>query len=341
MGYDREHIVTLPILDTRLDANIETLRTELERNPKILHASSSSSLLNNVRTRLDADIPGRTADQTLSFYTIDTDHDFINLYDMEIVMGRNFSVDFPSDRTGAFLINETGKKALGWENPIGKEMKLIGNRRGRIVGVVGDFHIQSMRQPIGLLALYLKPPTQNWNRRYLTIKIRPENIPGTLKDIQNTMNRFAPGYPFEYSFFDDVFDQTFKADQKMGSLFQTFALIAILIACLGLFGLSSFSTEQRTKEIGIRKVLGASIPGIVVLLGRDFLKWVLLANIIAWPVGYFVMNKWLENFAYRTRLSVEIFFLSSLLALVIAVFTVGFQTLKSAAANPIDSLRYE
>jgi putative ABC transport system permease protein len=341
MGYNREHIITLPILDTRLNANIETLRTELERNPQILHASSSSSLLNNVRTRLDADFPGRTADQTLSFYTIDTDHEFINLYDMEIVMGRNFSVDFPSDRTGAFLINETGRKALGWENPIGKEMKLIGNRRGRIVGVVGDFHIQSMHQPIGLLALYLKPPTQNWNRRYLTIKIRPENIPSTLKDIQKAMNRFAPGYPFEYSFFDDVFDQTFKADQKMGSLFQTFALIAILIACLGLFGLSSFSTEQRTKEIGIRKVLGASVPGIVVLLGREFLKWVLLANIIAWPVGYFAMNKWLENFAYRTRLSAEIFLLSSLLALVIAAFTVGFQTLKSAAANPIDSLRYE
>jgi putative ABC transport system permease protein len=127
----------------------------------------------------------------------------------------------------------------------------------------------------------------------------------------------------------------------MGSLFRTFALIAILIACLGLFGLSSFSTEQRTKEIGIRKILGASVPGIVMLMGREFLKWVLLANLIAWPIGYFVMNKWLENFAYRTRLSADIFLFSSLLALVIAAFTVGFQTLKSATANPIKSLRYE
>ena len=127
----------------------------------------------------------------------------------------------------------------------------------------------------------------------------------------------------------------------MGSLFRTFALIAILIACLGLFGLASFSTEQRTKEIGIRKVLGASVPGIVVLLGREFLKWVLLANLIAWPVGYFAMNKWLENFAYRTRLSAEIFLLSALAALVVAALTVGFQTLKSASADPVDSLRYE
>ena len=198
-----------------------------------------------------------------------------------------------------------------------------------------------MSQPIGLLAVYLKPSTQSWHRRYLTIKIRPENIQGTLNDIQKTMHRFAPGYPFEYSFFDDVFDQTFRADQKMGSLFRTFALIAILIACLGLFGLSSFATEQRTKEIGIRKVLGASVPGIVILLGREFLKWVLLANLIAWPIGYFAMNKWLENFAYRTRLSVDLFLLSSLLALVISAFTVGFQTLKSATANPVDSLRYE
>jgi putative ABC transport system permease protein len=341
MGYNRDHIVVLPILDARLDVNLETLRTELKRNPRILYASSSSSLLNNVRTRLDADWPGRTEDEKLSFYTVDTDREFIDLYGMNIVLGRNFSSDFPSDQTGAFLINETGWKALGWENPIGREFKLIGNRRGSIVGVVSDFHIQDMSQPIGLLAVYLKPSTQSWHRRYLTIKIRPENIQGTLNDIQKTMNSFAPGYPFEYSFFDDVFDRTFRADQKMGSLFRTFAMIAILIACLGLFGLTSFSTEQRTKEIGIRKVLGASVPGIVLLLGREFIKWVLLANFIAWPIGYFVMNKWLENFAYRTRLTVEIFLLSSLLALVVAAFTVSYQTFMSASANPVDSIRYE
>ncbi len=341
MGYNRDHIVVLPILDARLDANIETLRNELKKNPLIQHVSSSSSLLNNVRTRLDADWPGRPRDDKLSFYTVDTDHEFIDLYGMKIVSGRNFSAGFPSDQTGAFLINETGLKALGWENPIGKEFKLIGNRRGRIVGIVNDFHIQSLSQPIGPLAIYLKPPTQTWHRRYLMIKIRPGDIPGTLNGIKKTLNRVAPGYPFEYSFYDDVFDQTFRSDQKMSSLFRTFASIAILIACMGLFGLASFSTEQRTKEIGIRKVLGASVPGIVVLLGREFLKWILLANLIAWPIGYFAMNKWLENFAYRTRLSAEIFLISSLLALAIAGVTTCFQTVGSARANPVDTLRYE
>jgi putative ABC transport system permease protein len=341
MGYNREHIVVLPILDARLDANMDTLQTELKRHPRILNTTTSSSLLNNVRSRMDANLPGRTEEETLSFYTLDTDHDFIDLYGMKIVRGRNFSTEFPADQSGAFILNETGVKALGWADPIGREFRLLGNRRGRVVGVVSDFHIQSMSQPIGLLALYLKPATQSWNRRYLAIKIRPENIMGTLNDVKNTLARISPGYPFDYSFFDDVFDQTFRADQKMGTLFRTFGFITILIACMGLFGLSSFSTEQRTKEIGIRKVLGASVPGVVMLLGRELLKWVLLANIIAWPIGYFVMNKWLENFAYRTRLSIEIFLLSSLLALVTAAFTVGFQTLKSAMANPVDSIRYE
>lgn len=341
MGYNREHILVLPILDARLERDITALQTELKRNAGILHASSSSSLLNNVRSRMDADWPGRTEEEKLSFYTVDTDFEFIDLYGMKIVMGRNFSPEFPSDHRGAFLINETGLKALGWEEPIGKEFRLLGKRRGSIVGVVSDFHIQSMSQPIGPLALYLKPSTQSWNRRYLSIKIRSEDIPGTLKDIENTLHRFAPGYPFEYSFFDDVFDQTFRADQKMGILFRIFAIVAILIACLGLFGLSSFSTEKRTKEIGIRKVLGASASGIVLLLGREFLKWVMLANLLAWPVGYFVMNEWLKNFVYRTRISAGIFLLSSVLALGIAAITVGFQTLKSATADPVRSLRYE
>ena len=341
MGYNRNHIVTLPILDSRLASNMRALRSELKRNPGILYVSSSSSLLDNVTHRLWATWEGRPADKEFYFYTIDTEYELIDLYDMKIIEGRNFSPEFPSDQNGAFLINETAKRALGWDDPIGRRLRLVGNRRGPIVGVVRDFHIQSMYQPIEPLAIFCKPDTHEWYKIYLSIKIRPENIPGTLKEIQRIIHRFAPGYPFEYSFFDDVFNRTFRADQKVGSLFQMFASIAVVIACLGLFGLTSFATEQRTKEIGIRKVLGASVPGIIVLLGRDFLKWVLLANIIAWPVGYIAMNKWLENFAYRTVLSVHIFLLSSLLALVIAALTVGYQTIKSAAANPVDSLRYE
>jgi putative ABC transport system permease protein len=341
MGYNRNHIVTLPILDSRLASNMDTLQTELKRYPGILSSTCSSSLLDDVTHRLWATWEGKPADQEFYFYTIDTEYELTDLYDMKIIEGRNFSLEFLSDRNGAFLINETAKKTLGWEDPVGRSLRLVGRRRGTIVGVVKDFHIQSMYQSIEPLALYCKPDNQTWSNIYLSIKILPENIPGSLNNIKKTLHRFAPGYPFEYSFFDDVFDQTFRADQKMGSLFKTFALIAIIIACLGLFGLTSFSTEQRTKEIGIRKVLGASVPGIIMLFGRELLKWVLLANLIAWPIGYFAMNKWLRNFAYRTRLSADIFLLSSFLTLAIAAFTVGLQTLKSATADPVDSLRYE
>lgn len=341
MGYDRSHIVTLPIQDTRLEDNLQSLRTELKRNPGILNASISASLPDNVRFRMDAARPKKPNGEHYAFYTIDTDYDFVDVYGMQLIRGRGFSSDFPADQNGAFLINETAANTLEWDDPIGKEMALGDGRLGRIVGIVRDFHIQSMDQPVEPLVIYLKKDTQMWYWRHLSVKIRPENIPSTLNFIEETLHRLAPNYPFEYTFFDDVFDHTFKADQKMGSLFSAFASIAILIACLGLFGLASFSAQKRVKEIGIRKVLGASVLGIVVLLGREFLKWVLLANAVAWPVGYFVMHRWLQNFVYQTHLTLDIFVLSGLSAMVIASATVCIKTIKSATANPVDSLRYE
>jgi len=341
MGYDRNHIVALPIEDASLVSNLQSLKTELRGHTDILTACISSSMPDHVPFRMDATRPKRPDGEAYSFYTIDTDDGFVDVYGMDIVQGRNFSFDFPSDQEGAFLINETTAKELDWDDPVGKTMALIGRRRGMIVGVVKDFHIQSMSQPIEPLALYLKPESQRWYWRHLSVKIRPENIPSTLKAIEEILHRFAPHYPFDYAFFDDVFDRTFKAEQKMGDLFRIFAGLAVLIACLGLFGLASFSAQKRVKEIGIRKVLGASVPGIVVLLGQEFLKWVILANAVAWPIGYFVMHRWLQNFAYRTHLTIDIFVLSGLSALVIAFSTVCIQTMKAAKSNPVDSLRYE
>ncbi len=341
MGYDRSHIVTLPIADSRLVANLQSLRTELKRNPRIINASISACLLDNIRFRMDAAKPKRSNGDNYSFYTLDTDDAFVDLYGMEIVQGRSFSQNFATNQDGAFLINETAANALEWDDPVGQEMRLGGNRRGRIVGIVKDFHIQSMYQPVEPLVIYLKNDSQMWYWRYLSVKIRPENIPSTLNFIEETLHRFAPNYPFEYSFFDDVFDRTFKADQKMGSLFSAFASIAILIACLGLFGLASFSAQKRVKEIGIRKVLGASVPGIVILLGREFLKWFLMANVMAWPVGYVVMNRWLQNFAYRINIDWWTFLLAGMMALLIALLTISYQSIKAATANPVDSLRYE
>ena len=341
MGYDRSHIVVIPIQDETLVNNLQSLKTELKRHPDILDACISSSMPDRVPFRMDAVVPTRSDGESYSLYTIDTDGGFIDVYGMEIVKGRNFSTEYPTDQQGAFLINESAATELESDEPVGQQLALIGRRRGVIVGIVKDFHIQSMSQPIEPLAIYLKPESQRWYWRHLSVKIRSRNIPGTLNFIDETVHRFSPHCPFEYTFYDDIFNQSFKNEQKMGALFQIFAGLAVLIACLGLFGLSSFSAQRRVKEIGIRKVLGATGVGIVVLFVKGFLRWVLVANFIAWPVAYILMRAWLQKFVYRADLSLFIFLLSAGIAILIAAITVSYQSIKAAVANPIDSLRYE
>lgn len=175
----------------------------------------------------------------------------------------------------------------------------------------------------------------------ISVKLRPENLYVTLRAIEKLWKRMEPAYPFHYVFLDESFDRLYRSEQHMGQIFISFTLIAILIACLGLFGLASFTAEQRTKEIGIRKVLGASVSSVVLLLSRQFTKWVILANVVAWPIAYFAMNKWLQNFAYRIRLEVWMFILSGVIALIIAILSVSTKAVKAAVANPVDSLRYE
>jgi putative ABC transport system permease protein len=175
----------------------------------------------------------------------------------------------------------------------------------------------------------------------ISIKIRGGNIPETLAFIRNTWERFAPEYPFEFSFFDEIFDRAYRVERRLGTMFSAFAGLAVLIACLGLLGLASFTAEQKTKEIGIRKVLGASSSGIVVLLSREFMKWVIAANFVAWPIGYFAMRTWLQNFAYRIDLTVPMFLGAALAAFLVAIATISFQTYRAATANPAESMRYE
>jgi putative ABC transport system permease protein len=207
-----------------------------------------------------------------------------------------------------------------------------------VVGILRDFHMHSLHQEIKPLYIFLDLER---DYRNISIKIRGERIPATLAHIQETMQTFSPKYPFEYSFFDEVFDRAYRAERRIGSIFSTFALLTVFIACLGLFGLSSYTAESRTREIGIRKVLGASSPSIVQLLSSDYIKKVLIANAVAWPLGYYAMHTWLQNFAYRIDLGVFPFLGAGLIALLIALLTVSFQTLRAAAANPADSLRYE
>jgi len=229
--------------------------------------------------------------------------------------------------------------ALGWEAPLGREFTYWRGETGRVTGVVKDFNLHSLHKNIEPMYLYYH--RNPWSTNYLSVKIRGGNIPETLAFLRSRMKIFSPEYPLDYSFFDDIFDQSYRSEQRLSKMFHIFGLLAVGIACLGLFGLAAFSTEQRSKEVGIRKVLGASTGSIFILLSKSFFKWVFLSNLIAWPIGYLAMRTWLLNFAYRTPMSLWIFFLTAAAALVVALFTVMFQTMKASMTDPIESLGFE
>jgi putative ABC transport system permease protein len=270
---------------------------------------------------------------------MEADYDFVGLYGLALARGRNFSLDFPSDAQGAYLINESAAKAIGWEDPIGREFGRAEKEKpaGKIVGVIKDFHMHSVHLPIMPLYIHLNPARSS----NVSVKIRGQNIPATMAFLRKTWDRFAPEYPFEYSFFDEVFDRAYRTEQRLGTIFSLFAGLAVLIACLGLVGLASFTAEQKAKEIGIRKVLGASSAGILGLFSLEFLRWVGLANLLAWPIGFLAMRTWLRQFAYRTSLTVPMFLGAGLSALLLAAAVVGVQTYRAATANPADSIRCE
>lgn len=269
------------------------------------------------------------------------DHDFIPMMDIELVEGRNFSPDLKTDATQSVIINETAAQKFGWENPIGKTIQELSMsnklKKYNVIGVVKDFHIESLHKQI--MPLFIGCTTHILNS--LSVRIKNENIPATISFLRNKMREIDPFRPFEYVFLDDSFDAQYRAEDRLSKVFSYFVILAIFIASLGLIGLASFTAEQRTKEIGIRKVLGASVTGIVVLLSREFTKWVLVANAIAWPIAYFSLHKWLEGFAYRTSLTLTAFIVSMAISLFVALLSVGYQAVRTAIANPVDSLRYE
>ena len=274
------------------------------------------------------------------FNTEFTDLDFVKTLGLKIIAGRDFSETFGTDSLQAVLINRTAANTLGYtpEQAIGKWVKNISRDsvRRTIVGVVEDYHYASLKTPIG--SLVIAPGN---DRRLALIKLKTKHLQASIKDIKKAYLDFAPYYPFEYSFLDDRFDQLYRTDARQESVLSIFSIIAIFIACLGLFGLASYTAVKRTKEVGVRKVLGSSVENIVLLLSRDLLKPVLLATVIAIPLGYYAMNKWLESFAYRISFHWWMFALASGIAILIALATISFQAIKAAMANPVKSLRTE
>ncbi|MEX0722305.1 MAG: ABC transporter permease [Gracilimonas sp.] len=340
MGYDREHILTLNVQDSQIKNQFETIRQQLLQNPRISEVAASDKLPNNIeaQTVLQDWDGSEDPEQEQSIYITGADYNFIDLYDIEIVKGRDFSKGISSDTTqGAYLLNEAAVKALGWniDSAVGKSISSWGGE-GTVVGVVQDFHMHSLHMQIQPLTIYLDPD----RFRFISLRLQPGNLSQTVNHIMETFTEFS-GYPISYSFLDDVFDDQYKSEIKLNEIFTYFTLLALFIAALGLFGLAAYSAEQRTKEIGIRKVMGASVANIVALLSKDFVKLVILGFIIAIPIAWYAMNQWLADFAYRIEIGPGIFVLAGAAALVIALLTVSWQSIKAAIANPVDSLRSE
>ncbi len=264
------------------------------------------------------------------------DYDYLEALKAPIVMGRNFSKDYGADAAG-IVINETSQRAMGFEDPIGKRVTLGEDNEFHIIGVVKDFHYVSLRTEVEPMILLLDPDRCS----QIVIRIQAENTPGTLEFMGSVWKKYAGDFEFDYRFLDESLDTLYRGEQRVGRIINVFTLLSVFVSCLGLFGLASFMALRRTKEIGIRKVLGASISGVVVLLTKEFSKWVLIANAIAWPLSYLALSGWLREFPYRTDIKLWIFLGTGLMTLLIALLTVSYQSLRAALSNPADSLRYE
>jgi putative ABC transport system permease protein len=335
-GYNKEQIVTI-----RFRKGSENFypqfKNQLLMDSRILGVSGMSTQLPFFGQRSpDNDWEGKDPDYHGDICYSYVDYDFLEILDIKFVEGRNFSRGFATDSNN-FIVNETLANLMGTTSVIGKRLT-IKEQTGSVIGVTKDFIFNRPdREEIQPLAFMLGPDKLN----FIIIKIQKGEIASTLDFIDKTWKQAVPMFPFIYSFLDSDFAKSFRATEVLGKLSTTSTLISILIACLGLLGLAAYTAQQRTKEIGIRKVLGASASGIIMMLSQEFTKWVLIANVIAFPAAYYVMSRWLQNFAYRISIGLWVFILSALLALVLAVLTVSFQAFKAGTANPVDSLRYE
>ncbi len=336
LGTKKDNIVYIRLRGKLLDDHA-SFKDELSRIQGVLNVTTSSSRpsrLSGGTTGVDWE--GRTSDQRIHWTVMSVDFEFIDTFGLEVLEGRSFSQKFATDTNTAYIINETGAKALGFENAVGKRFNLW-DTEGRIIGVVKDFHMSSLHEKIAPLIIKVHP---SWDS-FLFLHIRTDRIKDVMARVASIHQKLNPDYPFTYSFLDAEYEELYRSEERTEKLFQYFAMVAIFISCLGLFGLSSFMAEQRTKEIGIRKVFGATVPNILAQLLKDFTKWVVYANLVAWPIGYFAMQHWLNNFAYRTDVDWRAFMIPGLGTLIIAAATVGYKSLKAATADPIDSLRYE
>ena len=341
LGFDEENVVIARLPDAEAIKGYPAFKSAILQYPEILNVSTSSSIPGEQPSITLMTPEGVPVEQSPAFQLIRTDYGFTETLGIEIVAGRTFSREFGSDSDGC-LINMATVRSLGWEDPIGKTMRWAGAPDSipsfEVIGVMADFHNKSLHQPIEPLVLLMLSEASS----YMEIRIQGNSVARGLEILEEEWRKIYPGHPaMEYSFLDADLDQLYIAEQRMGSVFIAGAVLSIFIACLGLLGLSSFMAEQRTREIGVRKVLGATISNVILLLSRDFTRLILLAFVVGAPLGYYVMRTWLDDFPYRAELNPGVFVLSGLAALLIAWLTVGYQAFKAAASNPADALHAE
>jgi putative ABC transport system permease protein len=344
LGYNKEQVLVSP-MEGKIRRNFDTFRNILLQNPGITAVTASEFDVNGIPSRSVYRIEGDTKETQRMATQMYIDYDFAPFYGLEFVEGRNFSREFPTDmgESGGYIINKSLREQLGWKTAVGKKFGRIDpgstkpDNLGTVIGVVKDFNFASLHDKIGPLYFYM----DNKLFDHISIRIQSKNIQETLALIKEEWTKFAPNQPFNAHFLDEDFESMYRNEERTDKIVRTFTMLAIFVTCLGLLGLISFSAERRTKEIGIRKTLGATTRSIIVLLTKEIGWLVMIANIVAWPIAWYAMNKWLQNFAYRIEMSWWMFVLAGGLALVIALATVSWQAMRAATANPVEALRYE
>jgi putative ABC transport system permease protein len=336
IGLDRDHVVVIS-MNRELREAYRAFKNEIKQYPNVINVTAARRIPTNIGHMNPVYWEGKGPQDYVTMTDASVDYDYFETLGMQIIQGRSFSEKYATD-TENYVLNEEALRITELESPIGK-MFSCWEDEGKIIGIVKNFHASSLHSEIGPVIFTLSQ--RHGSHSYIFVKIRPNDISGILSDLEKKAGEFAPNNLFEYSFLDDEFNRQYGSDKRRGEIYKSFTFLAIFISCLGLFGMASFTAEQRTKEIGIRKVLGASIANIIALISKDFLVLLFVSNVIAWPVAYYLMNKLLNNYAYRTGIAVWVFIVSGIAAVFIALFTVCIKIVRAALFNPVNSLRYE
>ena len=340
LGFNAKHVIYFPS-NNEIGKNYDAFKSQLLRQHRITAVTRANWIPSHPQDVEGYSWTDGTGQHSDGFFTLIVDPDYTKVLGFKFESGRNFSRNMLSDWNESFILNETAAKMIGWtpHNAIGKILKTYYHPKGQVIGVVKDFNFKSLQQNVEPVVMLMDTTAKYYNT--IAMKISSADIPETINYIESAWKQFSPDLPFEYHFLDKSFEKLYQSEERLSEIFGAFALLAILIACLGLFSLVSYVVQRRTKEVSIRKVLGASVPQVVNLIIKDFIKLVLIGSVIAWFPVYYLMTKWLSNFAYRINLSLLIFIYSGLIALFIALVTVSIHSIKAATANPVKSLRYE